>query len=248
VKQYLEQSQRPWVSLLAILPWMAVYELGTRGQFSALLNQWLGTGIAAAPGVSPEQLVAFDLLSRAFAGVGATSTWLPAALMVCCLVSWHLARRDAWSVRPGVLAGMVLEGLVLAVPIALIGAVLFRLIPLTSAHSTTDWLMLSIGAGVYEEFVFRLLYFALAHTLLSDVLKFKGLGVPVVIVTTSAVLFAAYHCLGSETFSWPAFVFRWVAGVMLGVIMLSRGFGVTVLSHVAYNLILVLLCRGVVFL
>jgi hypothetical protein len=227
VKQYLEQSQRPWVSLVAIFPLMAIYEAGTRG---------LLPGVSAT---SPDQLVATGLMLRGFNQLGATSSWLPALLTASCLLCWHFARRDQWQVRLPVVAGMWVEALLLAMPIALVGVAIFRMIPLSAQSSAGDAILLSIGAGIYEEFVFRLVFFALAHTILTDVLKFKGPGVLVVIVTGSALLFAGYHCLGSEPFTWPAFVFRSVAGVVLGIIMLSRGFGVTVFSHVAYNLILV---------
>jgi membrane protease YdiL (CAAX protease family) len=55
-------------------------------------------------------------------------------------------------------------------------------------------------------------------------------------VFISAVLFAAYHYLGNETFQLRSFVFRTVAGVYFGIIFLVRGLGVTAGSHACYDI------------
>jgi hypothetical protein len=238
VKLYLEQSERPLAAILLVTPLAAIYEIGTRGAFDA----WLGTTTT----LRADQLVAFDLLRRGFGQFGATASLLPAGLLVACLLGWHLARRDGWSVKPGVLIGMTVESLLLAVPIALLGVAMARAFPLAAGQGN-DGVLLSIGAGLYEELLFRLLGFVVLHLVLADILRFpKWMSVGGTVLL-SAAGFALYHCLGSEAFQWPAFVFRSVAGVVLGTIFLTRGFGITALSHVAYNLLLCAAagCRGV---
>jgi hypothetical protein len=236
VRDYLEQSEKPLAAILVVLPLVVVYEAGTRGYF----DDWLGTTTT----LRPEQLVAFDLLRRGFQHLGATASFLPAGLLLACLVGWHIARRDGWTIRPRVLMGMTVESALLAIPIALLGVAMSRAFPLTASQGS-EGVLLSIGAGVYEELLFRLLGFAVLHLILADILRFPqwlALGGTVLL---SAFAFAAYHCLGSEAFAWPPFVFRSLAGTVLGTIFLTRGFGITALSHIAYNLFLCVMigCR-----
>ncbi|MFT3786260.1 MAG: CPBP family intramembrane metalloprotease [Tepidisphaeraceae bacterium] len=222
---YFEQSEKPWPSLIVVMPLVAVYELGTRG---------LLTENAAGP----EQLIAFDLLRQAFFMLGATGSALPAMTLIACLLGWHLARKDSWRVQPTVVGGMVLESLLLAVPLTLLAIAMARTTSVLSATSGTNWVLMSIGAGVYEELIFRLVGFTVLHAILKDLLNLPSWITVGTMVAGSAAAFSAYHGLGSETLVLPSFVFRMVAGILLGAIFLTRGFGVTALSHVAYNLIL----------
>jgi membrane protease YdiL (CAAX protease family) len=97
-------------------------------------------------------------------------------------------------------------------------------------------LVLSLGAGVYEELVFRLICFTLLSLFFIDFLgfskKFGGLW----IVLIGALAFSAYHYLGDEPFAWRAFLFRTAAGIYFGVLYLLRGFGITAGSHAAYDI------------
>jgi membrane protease YdiL (CAAX protease family) len=58
-------------------------------------------------------------------------------------------------------------------------------------------------------------------------------------VTASALLFALAHHAGSppETFTWYAFIFRWMAGVFFAWVFVIRGFGIAVGTHTAYDLL-----------
>src|SRR5205085_8767891 len=94
--------------------------------------------------------------------------------------------------------------------------------------------MLSIGAGVYEELLFRLIAITLLSILLVDILEMKPtLAVPIIVIT-SAVLFSAYHYLGEEgkhPFQPGLFAFRTALGIYLAGIYIYRGFGITVGAH-----------------
>jgi Type II CAAX prenyl endopeptidase Rce1-like len=58
-------------------------------------------------------------------------------------------------------------------------------------------------------------------------------------VTGSALLFALAHHAGSpgESFTWFAFVFRWMAGVFFAWVFVLRGFGIAVGSHTMYDIL-----------
>ena len=224
--EYWEASQSPLTSLLFILPLLALHEIGVR---------WY----ASLPGrVVEYRITAFTLLNRFLHSCGATGRYLPALAVVAILLSWHIARGDRWRFHIPLLPLMLLESLLLAIPLL---AVHFLFSP-TALHfmAVGEWKLMAslyLGAGVYEELIFRLAAFALLSFLLMDLgsLSIK-LATPL-IVLVSAAMFSAYHMWGMSHLPWQAFVFIALRGIYYGIIFLERGFGITVGLHTAYDLI-----------
>ncbi|HEX8524593.1 MAG TPA: CPBP family intramembrane glutamic endopeptidase [Tepidisphaeraceae bacterium] len=240
---YLARAELPLASLVALLPLIILYEVGTRA-------------FAFDPAHQTEQrIIAFTLMQRFFALFGATGQYLPAMAVVCILLTWHIARNDPWTVSPSTLFGMILEGAAWGVPLLAIGTLTAHylshyhlplascLLPLASSpsHTPTSLLVLSLGAGIYEELVFRLIGLTLLHVVFCDILRFQKLWAYLYMVVISAVAFSLYHYLGYETFSWRSFAFRTLAGVYFAILFVSRGFGITALSHASYDVIVVAL-------
>ena len=102
-----------------------------------------------------------------------------------------------------------------------------------------------IGAGIYEELVFRLILICLLLMLFQDVLGLSHKSSVIVSVLISAALFSAHHHIvfldgrfGRITdFDWTKFCFRTVAGVYFAVLYAIRGFGITAGTHAFYNVI-----------
>lgn len=98
-------------------------------------------------------------------------------------------------------------------------------------------LLLALGAGVYEELVFRLLLLGGGALLLREVFRWSkawSLGVALVV---SSLLFAGAHHLGAlgEPLESYSFCFRAVCGLLLGFVFLTRGIGIAVWTHAIYN-------------
>lgn len=114
--------------------------------------------------------------------------------------------------------------------------------------------VLSCGAGVYEEFLFRVL---LVSGLLWALRKGASLergqaGLWAVLV--AAVLFSLAHHLGAvgdpvfldatwtfDPLFWPRFLFRTVAGLFFAGLYFHRCFGVAVAAHALYDILVFLL-------
>ena len=95
---------------------------------------------------------------------------------------------------------------------------------------------LAIAAGVYEEFLFRLFLVGTLLILFRALLPAK-IGIQVVLaVLISALLFSLFHYPAIEYVYWNSFVFRIVAGLILGFLYVYRGFGVAVYTHALYDL------------
>jgi len=74
------------------------------------------------------------------------------------------------------------------------------------------------------------------HWLVSDLLGCDRIVSIWVSAGVSGVAFAFYHQLGAHQIEWPYFVFHAAAGVGLGVLFATRGFGITVVCHAVYNI------------
>ena len=225
---YLNDSELPLTSLVFLLPLMAIYEVGT---------QFLTT---AAHHGAQEQIIAFNMTQRLCELLGVHAQHLPAFVVASVLLGWHLARRAKWQVNAMTLFVMAFECAALALPLILLSREAARYLPLAAINGTTrDSIIMSLGAGVYEELVFRLILFTSLSMIFREPLKnhpmLGGLG----IVLISAFAFSGYHYLSPiEHFSWRTFVFRTVAGAYFGGLFLLRGFGITAGCHSAYDLLI----------
>lgn len=222
---YFQRSELPLHSLAFLLPAMFLFEVGTT--------------------YHPSDPIAFRMMQTFFRDLGATGRFLPALALAGILLSWHIARRDAWTVKIETLWVMAFESIALALPLLALGAAFARWnIHLPLAAQTTGWrdeTVLSLGAGVYEEAVFRLILMTAVFLLLADVLRAPKFVSNLLMVLTSAVLFSLYHYLGTESFELRSFVFRTIAGIYFAVLFLTRGFGITAGCHIFYDVLIVAL-------
>lgn len=189
--------------------------------------------------------VAAYQLTRTFIELfGPAGTLAPAAAVVIVLLATHVVSGRPWRLNLGRIGLMYLEAPLLALPLLAIGQLTAIQAVVERGPQVRD-LAIALGAGVYEEFVFRLVLISLIVLLGVDVLGLARKPVAVIAVAVSAVLFAAHHHppIGSEPFSWMAFLFRAAAGVYLSAVFWFRGYPVAAGAHAAYNVIVGLL-RG----
>ncbi|HRX83931.1 MAG TPA: CPBP family intramembrane metalloprotease [Phycisphaerae bacterium] len=223
---------QPLETLVFLLPFILLYQLGCM-----LLH--------TAPGqVAQERIVAFHLLQVFFELFGTTGVWMPGLAVVVILLCTQVASRRPWRVRKRTVGFMYAEAGLLAVPLIALNHVL-RIAPLHTGAGgdVATEAILGIGAGVYEELVFRLVLISALVMLASDFLNMPAKATTVVAVIISALAFAAHHHppLGSEPFEATAFTFRACAGLYLGALFVYRGYGPAAGTHAAYNLLIVLL-------
>ena len=216
---YALRTRRPAQSLAFLLPLVLVYEIGARWRPDA----------RHAPG----DLLAYGVIENLLGWFGLVGSWLPPVILVAALVIWHRQRRQRWQVRWSALPWMLGESVALALP-------LLALSTLFEAPPRVRWLD-ALGAGLYEELVFRLLLISGMTWLLVKVLRLRrspGVGLA---VGLAAVVFALCHFqpLGVESLAWKPFGFRLAGGLYLSVLFLERGLGICSGCHAAYNLLLV---------
>lgn len=232
---YWQRSRAFDVSLRACIPLFALYEVG----LLLLLRQ---RRIAAE--VDLKHVLGLDQDPRAWAFANA-----------CVLLAFVWVTGREASLRrspppsapspPSVWGGIVLESFVwasLLLPLSTLSVGLAAFSQPPDPMGPLREIVLAIGAGLYEEILFRLAGLSLCALLLRRVLGLEdAFAIPAAILV-SALLFSGYHHWGpgGEPFLEGVFIFRFLAGVLLGLLFVYRGFAVVCWTHVLYDLLVLL--------
>jgi hypothetical protein len=244
-KSYFALSRSHRYSILFALPLLLGYEA-----LAALL---------AEPGRGELRNGADALLRGLFtavAGPRGNAIFMAAVILlgVYFVVRDWRANRDR--LKAGVFLGMTAEAVVLAAVFGLvIGITTAKL--LGSLHalaiaggqggaiekmSAPTRLMLSLGAGLYEELFFRVLLVTGLAAGARIVLGFGKRASGISAAVLGAVIFSAFHYIGpyGDAFQLQSFVFRMLSGLAFSALYLLRGFGITAWTHALYDAFLLL--------
>jgi len=145
-------------------------------------------------------------------------------------------------IKPKYLFLMYIEGLILG----------YLLVYILNDYQTISYLSesfyndifflfyMSLGAGIWEEFLFRFLFISLFLFLLTKVFN-KNIFNTHICILLSAIIFSLFHYIGysSETFQLYSFIIRFLGGLILGYIYIIRGLGIASMTHFCYDLFLI---------
>lgn len=219
------------MAIRAVIPLFAAYEVGlillreteTRNAADALLRRLFGLS-----GIWP-------LL------------WINAALLILLCLAVRQTR--ARGVPMGALFGLILiESAFWALCLAPLSLFFQDLAALATSgfKDRAFWsnIVFGLGAGAYEELLFRLIFLGGALWLCSLYPYRPTLGdhwlrwlIISLFVVLSAVLFSLSHHLGGQqTFELQLFLYRAFAGCLLGLLFLVRGFAIVVWTHALYDI------------
>lgn len=234
---YTAVSKQPLHALALIFPLIVIYQIGVLG--------------SSADDRSTVPLRAERMINLFLDTFGLTGVVVPSILIVAILIIHHLSRADRWAIRPGVVAIMALEAVLWTLPLLVLGQVLVRLlgdgVPTLAAASDLiaipwqDRLTISIGAGLFEELLFRMVLIAVLHYLLHDLVAIKEKSAGAIAIVLSSIAFALYHePWGGAGIDIPSLGFYLFAGLTFAGIYLARGFGIVVAAHAFYDIIVLI--------
>jgi CAAX prenyl protease-like protein len=103
--------------------------------------------------------------------------------------------------------------------------------------------VMSLGAGVWEETIFRLGIMTGVAVLLEKVLGFGRWVAVALALLASSILFSAMHHIPpyGDPLQIGVFVFRVLAGCFFGLVYWFRGFAIAVYTHALYDIYVLLL-------
>lgn len=238
-RTYWHESRAPRYSLTFVLPLFVLYEL---------------LAAALSDGSSGLRNGADVLLKAPFVALAGARGPL-VFVGILAVVFLYLVYRDSRGKGPlkaSTFATMMLESLVLAgvfgVVIGVITSQLLNplqrlaLAPQLQQLGVPGGIMVSLGAGLYEELLFRVV---LVGALLWGSKKLLGWGPAAsgtLAVVGGALVFSAFHYIGpyGDPLTLSSFTFRAVAGMAFSALYVLRGFGITAWTHSLYDVMLVL--------
>jgi hypothetical protein len=245
VTGYWRASRAPRHSLLFALPLLLLYELlaftlshdailGVRNGADVLLKS-LFVGLGGRDG-----LIAFGLL---LVGTGAVLVSrdrrrggpIEPKIFVLMLAE-SVVYALLFGLVVGTLTGLLLGGLVVAPGMLVVAG------QAPATLSLPTQLMISLGAGIYEELLFRVLLVGALAWGGRRLLGWGPRGAGVMATLVGALVFSAFHYIGpyGDPIDLPSFTFRALAGLVFSAMYLLRGFGITAWTHALYDVFLTL--------
>jgi len=227
-ESYWSISRQPLTSLIFISPLLLVYEAGL---------------IVLGPHAVRNGAEAW--LRYLLDAIGFGQYFLLPALTLSALLGWHHTTHQPWRIPRGVFWGMAVESVLLAACLRGILQLQGLLLQVNgpavdSSHPLIQFVKTGIsylGAGIYEELLFRMLLLSLA------VWALRWLRVPhavqwlLAVLVTSLLFSAAHYVGGREAIAWFSFSFRFIAGVFFATLYLYRGFGIAAGAHAGYDIL-----------
>ena len=133
---------------------------------------------------------------------------------------------------------MFFESIVWATLLVIMMIKIPTFLSLSNEDHLIQQVVLAIGAGIYEEFVFRVLLISGLAILFGLIFNWGEFGKTFLSVIISSAIFSIFHFFGSygDVFSFPLFFARFFAGIFLAMIYIFRGFGITAYAHSIYDL------------
>lgn len=230
LKDYWQESKSPLYSLIFTLPLIILYEAllftmnhsdiaGMRNGADALIRQFF-----AMFGIYGFYLVGFVIL-----------------LVLFLIYLFQRKERKLSNLNKQFFLLMLMESMFYA---TLLNLVLNKLliIPLMNIENlnTREIIAMSIGAGVYEELVFRIIFLQAIVIVSQHLLRFSKVTAMILGIILSSLIFSGFHYIGptGDAMNIISFTFRFIAGVILATIYMLRGYGIAVYSHALYDLLL----------
>lgn len=256
-RNYWNDSRAPRYSLSFALPLLILYEV---------------LAAALSSGASGIRNGADVLLKSAFGAVfGPYGAPVLAVVLVggMIVVIVRDRRRAGTPLRGATFTAMFAESLVMAAVFGVVvGVITAQLVgPLqrvaaggmdphlpgialaAGALDTLGWptmLMVSLGAGLYEELLFRVLLVGALVWVARKGFGWEATSSALFAVVVGALIFSAFHYVGpyGDRLVLGSFVFRTIAGLAFSGLYVVRGFGITAWTHALYDVML-LVGRGV---
>ena len=227
MSNYWRYSRSAYYSTVAALPLLVIYEIliiHSQSRYWGIRNAadvWIRTF-----------LMAFDLQAQhiTFVLIGISLALIPIAK----------SRARGIKLKANFFSLMFAECLAFSLVLGVVLQSILQLGGLSSGGPGSGLmqnLALSVGAGLFEEIIFRVILLNLLYLLLSTLLR-KKVVAAVVSVLLASFLFSLSHYVGTMADTWQlySFMFRWAAGLLFTVLYFVRGFAITAYTHALYDI------------
>ena len=146
------------------------------------------------------------------------------------------------SIRPDYLFIMIFESVCWALILYFLLSKFMLVLMNPIGKTITQQVTLAVGAGIYEEFLFRVMLISGLTGIIGFVFLWSEKVRKAAALIIAAGIFSAFHFVGDygDFFSMELFLLRFFAGIVLGILYIARGFGITAYAHSIYDLIVLI--------
>ena len=251
VRSYWKTSRAPRYSIVFALPLLLLYE-GLAAAF----------GTAGAGNVRNAADVALKTPFYLLSGARGSLAFFATTIAICIFLVARDLTRSKDRLRPRTFLLMLGESAVLALLLGVVVGTLTReLLGSLAAHarfaiqqgaagvqplsamSPGTKLMLALGAGLYEELLFRVLLVGGIAAGFGWVMGGRSWITNTVAAVIGALIFSAFHYVGAygDRLELASFTYRTIAGIVFSGLYLTRGFGITAWTHALYDVYVMVL-------
>jgi hypothetical protein len=229
IQDYLQKSKSPFYSFIITLPIFLLYELGLllmRGtEFSYIKN---GADVLIEDMIATLGFDIFYISSSIF-------------LLAFFIIAYYQKKNyDSFTIYKSYLSIMLFESFVYALLLFLLLGNMSLYLMDISVEDIKFNIILSLGAGIYEELIFRVFSIFILYKFISFIFKsMRHFSTQFSALLLSSILFSLFHFMGTESFSQEAFTIRFIAGILLGILYINRGFGITAITHSFYDIFVI---------
>ncbi len=228
MKNYFKQSRSPFYSFIFILPLFIIYELGiyliSSGDLPTIRN---GADV---------------LLRKILVHFGISGVYGMALLLLIGVIITFFLNKGKFKdlkIKTNYFIISIFESILWSLVLFMIIAQGQLILASGSAKLFMQQLVLSIGAGIFEEFVFRVLLVSGLAFVVGLFFKKQNILKMTIAIIIAAAIFSIFHFFGefADVPILSTFFIRFIAGIFLGYIYILRGFGIAAYSHSFYNVI-----------
>lgn len=229
LNHYWQYTRSPLYSFFFTIPLFFIYEIGifiTSSQDLIIMRNG-----------------ADALMRQIFSALGVNGLYWMGVLFFIGFLMVFLIQRKYWKETPinvEYLFLMMGESLLWAGILYLFMSKVHILLMNPTSSIIIQQVTLAVGAGIYEEFLFRVLLISGIAAILGLILQWNDILKKWIAMVIAAAIFSSFHFLGDygDFFSFTIFMVRFFAGIILGTLYFIRGFGITAWAHSIYDLII----------
>ena len=229
-KDYWRETTSPLYSLFFTLPLFLIYEIG-------LISISSNDIILMRNGADA-------LMRQVFATLGINGIYWMGLLFFIGFITVYIFQRKYWTdtiIKGNFLFLMLLESFIWSLLLYLFMSNVHYLLMSPKGSILVQQVILAVGAGLYEEMLFRVLLISGIASILGFIFQWGHSMRRWTGMIIAAGIFSAFHFIGEygDYFTFNIFLVRFFAGIVLGVLYFYRGFGITSWAHSIYDLMIV---------
>ena len=225
---YWRSTRSPLYSFLFTVPLFLIYEIGIF--------------LTSSDDMFVLRNGADALMRQILATFGITGLyWIGVIFFIGFIITFILQRKfwEETQIHSDYFLLMTVESVGWSVLIYFLMTNVYLLLMNPTGSMLVQQVTLAVGAGIYEEFLFRVLLIAGISVILGFIFQWSDKSRNWAAMVIAAGIFSSFHFIGEygDFFSFNIFMVRFLAGIVLGTLYFLRGFGITAWSHAVYDLI-----------